>query len=103
MTSSVLALLLLAGLAASLPATLIEPTANKMVHDMMDAIESGMEDPVEDVEGRGRNFWLISVTLTSTSTVLETASVTTTIPPSCVDGTFMECTATTTTTTTTTT
>ena len=91
-STSILALILLAGLATSLPATLIEPPTNKMVHDMMDAIESGMNDPVEDVEGKGRAFWLISITLTSTSTVIETASTTTTIAPSCVDGIFMECT-----------
>merc|ERR1712242_496161 len=78
MTSSLLALLLLAGLAASVPANLVEPATNQMVHDMMDAIESGMEDPVGDVAGKGRNFWLVSVTLTSTSTVIDTATVTTT-------------------------
>jgi len=91
-SSSVLFLLLLAGLASSLTTTLIEPPANKMIHDMMDAIESGMKDPVEDVEGKGRNFWLVSVTLTSTSTLLETDTTTITATPSCVDGVFMECT-----------
>jgi len=96
MTSSVLALLLLAGLSASLTTTLVEPPANKMIHDMMDAIESGMKDPVEEMEqgagGKGRAFWLISVTLTSTSTVVETDTTTLTVTPSCVDGVFMECT-----------
>ena len=96
MTSSVLALLLLAGLSASLTTTLVEPPANKMIHDMMDAIESGMKDPVEEMEqgagGKGRAFWLISVTLTSTSTVVETDTTTLTVTPSCVDGMFMECT-----------
>jgi len=94
MTSSVFTILLLVGLSSSLPSTLIEPSTNRMVHDMMDAIESGMNDPVEDGEGKGRNFWLVSVTLTSTSTVIETATTTTTITPSCVDGMFMECTET---------
>merc|ERR1719384_2450607 len=62
----------------------------------MDAIESGMNDPVgDDASLKGRNFWLVSVTLTSTSTVLETATTTTTVTPSCVDGMFMECGATT--------
>ena len=99
--ASILALLLLVGLATSLPSTLIEPPTNKMVHDMMDAIESGMNEPdmeMNDVAGKGRAFWLISVTLTSTSTVIETASTTTTITPTCVDGVFMECTETPTTT-----
>ena len=91
-SSTVLSLLLLAGLVSSLTTTLIEPPANKMIHDMMDAIESGMKDPVEDVEGKGRNFWLVSVTLTSTSTLLETDTTTITATPSCVDGVFMECT-----------
>merc|ERR1719159_1341224 len=67
-----------------------------MIHDMMDAIESGMKDPVEEMEhgagGKGRAFWLISVTLTSTSTVVETDTTTLTVTPSCVDGVFMECT-----------
>merc|ERR1712228_82657 len=66
------------------------------IHDMMDAIESGMKDPVEEMEqgagGKGRAFWLISVTLTSTSTVVETDTTTLTVTPSCVDGVFMECT-----------
>jgi len=95
MTSSVFTILLLVGLSSSLPSTLIEPSTNKMVHDMMDAIESGMNDPVgDDASLKGRNFWLVSVTLTSTSTLLETATTTTTITPSCVDGMFMECTET---------
>merc|ERR1711953_831690 len=71
---SLLSLFLLSGWATSLPSTLIEPATTKMIHDMMDVIESGMEDPVE---GQARAFW-IGLTLTSTSTSLATATVTTT-------------------------
>jgi len=84
---SLLPLLLLSGWAASLPSTLIEPPAHKMIHDVMDVIESGMEEPVQ---GQGRAFW-IGLTLTSTSTSLITDTVTTTVTASCVDGMFMEC------------
>merc|ERR1711913_134407 len=75
---SLLSLFLLSGWATSLPSTLIEPATTKMIHDMMDVIESGMEDPVE---GQARAFW-IGLTLTSTSTSLATATVTntTTVP-----------------------
>merc|ERR1712154_695562 len=49
-----------------------EPPAHKMIHDVMDVIESGMEDPAE---GQGRAFW-IGLTLTTTSTSLMTDTVT---------------------------
>jgi len=84
---SLVPLLLLSGLANSLPSTLIEPPAHKLIHDVMDVIESGMKDPVE---GQGRAFW-IGLTLTSTATSLITDTVTTTFTPSCIDGMFMEC------------
>jgi len=84
---SLLPLLLLSGWAAGLPSTLIEPPAHKMIHDVMDVIESGMEDPAE---GQGRAFW-IGLTLTTTSTSLMTDTVTTTVTPFCIDGMFMEC------------
>merc|ERR1719195_2352910 len=58
-----------------------------MIHDMMDVIESGMEDPVE---GQARAFW-IGLTFTSTSTSLETATVTTTSTVRCIEGMFTEC------------
>merc|ERR1711983_202831 len=70
-----------------------------MDNEMMDFIESGLQ-PTEQEEGRAL---FISLTLTSTSTSLATTTVTSTVTPSCVAGTFTECTATTTTTTTTTT
>merc|ERR1712241_1117558 len=57
------------------------------VHDVMDVIESGMEEPVQ---GQGRAFW-IGLTLTTTSTSLITDTVTTTVTPFCIDGMFMEC------------
>ena len=84
---SLLSLFLLSGWATSLPSTLIEPQTTKMIHDMMDVIESGMEDPVE---GQARAFW-IGLTLTSTSTSLETATVTTTSTVRCIEGMFTEC------------
>merc|ERR1711953_376498 len=84
---SLLSLFLLSGWATSLPSTLIEPQTTKMIHDMMDVIESGMEDPVE---GQARAFW-IGLTLTSTSTSLETATVTTTSAVRCIEGMFTEC------------
>ena len=84
---SLLSLFLLSGWATSLPSTLIEPQTTKMIHDMMDVIESGMEDPVE---GQARAFW-IGLTLTSTSTSLETATVTTTSTLRCIEGMFTEC------------
>merc|ERR1711913_128027 len=84
---SLLSLFLLSGWATSLPSTLIEPATTKMIHDMMDVIESGMEDPVE---GQARAFW-IGLTLTSTSTSLETATVTTTTTVRCIEGMFTEC------------
>merc|ERR1711994_1081813 len=84
---SLLSLFLLYGWATSLPSTLIEPATTKMIHDMMDVIESGMEDPVE---GQARAFW-IGLTLTSTSTSLETATVTTTTTVRCIEGMFTEC------------
>ena len=82
-----LSLLFLAGWASSHPSPLIEPSANKMVHQLMDVIESGMEDPVD---GEGRAFW-IGFTLSKTSTVVLTETTTVTVTPSCVDGMFMEC------------
>merc|ERR1712156_574486 len=84
---SLLSLCLLSGWATSLPSTLIEPQTTKMIHDMMDVIESGMEDPVE---GQARAFW-IGLTLTSTSTSLETATVTFTTTLPCIEGIFTEC------------
>merc|ERR1711953_978100 len=84
---SLLSLFLLSGWATSLPSALIEPATTKMIHDMMDVIESGMEDPVE---GQARAFW-IGLTLTSTSTSLETATVTTTTTVRCIEGMFTEC------------
>merc|ERR1711874_851656 len=72
---SLLSLFLLSGWATSLPSTLIEPQTTKMIHDMMDVIESGMEDPVE---GQARAFW-IGLTLTSAST------------SRCIEGMFTEC------------
>ena len=84
---SLLSLFLLSGWATSLPSTLIEPATTKMIHDMMDVIESGMEDPVE---GQARAFW-IGLTLTSTSTSLATATVTTTSTLRCIEGMFTEC------------
>merc|ERR1712026_623649 len=82
-----LSLLFLAGWASCHPSPLIEPSANKMVHQLMDVIESGMEDPVD---GEGRAFW-IGFTLSKTSTVVLTETTTVTVTPSCVDGMFMEC------------
>merc|ERR1712079_897440 len=84
---SLLSLCLLSGWATSLPSTLIEPQTTKMIHDMMDVIESGMEDPVE---GQARAFW-IGLTLPSTSTSLETATVATTTTVRCIEGMFTEC------------
>merc|ERR1719322_1391233 len=76
---------------------LIEPKNAKMVNKLMDVIESGLDTPKA---GEGRALF-ISLTLTSTMTNLDTTTVTSTVTPSCVAGTFTECTATTTTTTTT--
>merc|ERR1711923_252475 len=78
---------------------LIEPKNAKMVNELMDVIESGLDTPKA---GEGRALF-ISLTLTSTMTNLDTTTVTSTVTPSCVAGTFTECTTTTTTTTSTTT
>ena len=85
---SVLSLLVLSSTATCLPPALTEPAANRISHNVMEDIESGMEDPVE---GEGRAFWL-GLTLTSTTTILYTATVTDTVSPSCVLGSFMACT-----------
>ena len=85
---SVLPLLVLSSTATCLPPALTEPAANRIIHNVMEDIESGMEDPVE---GEGRAFWL-GLTLTSTTTILNTATVTDTVSPSCVLGSFTACT-----------
>ena len=82
---SLLSLLLLSAGAYALPSSLIEPPTQNMIHDVMDVIESGMEEP-----GQGRAFF-ISFTKTKTSTSLVTATVTSTFTPFCVDGMFTEC------------
>merc|ERR1711936_1372871 len=78
---------------------MMEPDTKKMVHNMVDVIESGLSEHDE----RDPRALFISLTLTSTSTSLATATVTTTVTNSCVAGTFVDCASTTTTTTTTTT
>jgi len=72
----------------------------KMVNEMMDAVESGLETPGE---GEARALFL-TVTLTSTSTNLATATVTSTVTNTCAAVTYTgTCTTPSTTTTTTTT
>merc|ERR1712117_756523 len=76
----------------------MEPETNKMVHDMVDVIESGLSEHDE----RDPRALFISLTLTSTSTNLATATVTSTVTASCYTATAASLDACTTTTTTTT-
>merc|ERR1712130_532263 len=85
----------LVGLTMAMP-HLQEPKNARSVNEMIDAVESGMASP-EDPHVRAL---FVSLTLTSTSTMLDTATVTTTVTNSCWSGTISECTTTTTTTTT---
>merc|ERR1712142_257987 len=87
----------LVGLTMAMP-HLQEPKNARSVNEMIDAVESGMASP-EDPHARAL---FVSITLTSTCTMLDTATVTTTVTNSCWSGTIPECTTTTTTTTTTT-
>merc|ERR1712130_524385 len=83
----------LVGLTMAMP-HLQEPKNARSVNEMIDAVESGMASP-EDPHARAL---FVSLTLTSTSTMLDTATVTTTVTNSCWAGTISECTTTTTTT-----
>merc|ERR1711868_365428 len=85
----------LVGLSMAMP-QLTEPNKARKINEMIDAVESGMASP-EDPHARAL---FVSLTLTSTSTMLDTT--TTTVTNSCWSGTISECTTTTTTTTTTT-
>merc|ERR1712066_1217067 len=89
--------LCLLGLVCSMD--MMEPETNKMVHDMVDVIESGLSEHDE----RDPRALFISLTLTSTSTNLATATVTSTVTASCYTATAASLDACTTTTTTTTT
>merc|ERR1712233_142880 len=91
-------ILSLFGLTMAMP-HLQEPKNARSVNEMIDAVESGMASP-EDPHARAL---FVSLTLTSTSTMLDTATVTTTVTNSCWAGTTTTTTTTTTSTTTTTT
>ena len=86
--------LCLLGLVCSMD--MMEPETNKMVHDMVDVIESGLSEHDE----RDPRALFISLTLTSTSTNLATATVTSTVTASCYTATAASLDACTTTTTT---
>merc|ERR1712142_84268 len=82
----------LVGLTMAMP-HLQEPKNARSVNEMIDAVESGMASP-EDPHARAL---FVSLTLTSTSTMLDTTTKTTTVTNSCWSGTISECTTTTTT------
>ena len=95
-----LKLLFLCGVALSSVHKDLDPASAKMVNEMIDAVESGLETP-SDNEGRAL---FVTVTLTNTQTNLLTATVTSTTTSTCVAISYTgTCDATTTTTTTTTT
>ena len=60
-----------------------------MVNEMIDLVESGLDQSEEQRMGR---VVMLSVTLSLTTENTETATVTTTLVNSCVAGTFTECT-----------
>merc|ERR1712227_515666 len=78
-----LQILCLVGLSIASQQKLDSATA-KMVNEMMDAVESGLETPGE---GEARALFL-TVTLTSTSTNLATATVTSTVTNTCAAVTY---------------
>merc|ERR1712227_1045219 len=73
---------------------LTEPNKARKINEMIDAVESGLASP-DDPQNRAL---FVSITLTSTSTMLDTTTTTTTVTNSCWSGTISECTTTTTTT-----
>merc|ERR1712004_707409 len=62
---------------------------NDLVNEMIDLVESGLDQSEEQRMGR---MVMVSVTLSLTTENTETATVTTTLVNSCVAGTFTECT-----------